>query len=370
MEGGAKHMDKSKKAVALILFILLLFVIVLYMSGLLGGGRNMSAHELRCVPGQKIMPFGDKLIYYDGQTIYCLSSSNQEMWSYDMGGGASFDTDGQRVVAWAGTSLHILDRNGRSSYSDSFANTIQFARISQKYVAFVTGTAENPQLIFKDLNGNQADQETQAFANSVILDIGFFDNGAHAWIISMDVGATVVTYRMHLIQVGLSNTGTVSLGEQITYKVLYADNLLNVINTHEILQYTYRGERRNSANRQIVYGWQLIDFNLSGDKLRTLFVPAFQTAGVQEMTELRVLEGNKNFRYTLPDTCVGAGIIGNRLFAISKDSLYRADLSAQRFQGLNLPSNIRDRVTGYLGQLDGGVALVVCGQRIFALTLP
>ena len=364
-------MDKTgKKTALLIALILTAGVLILYLTGLLGTGRGMTARELRCVVGQKIMPFGERLLYYDGQALYCLSAANEEVWGYDLGGGASFDTDGARVVAWAGSALHILNSSGRATYSDSFANTIQFARVGPKYVAFVVGANEKPQIIFKDLNGNQADEETQAFDNSVILDIGFFDDGRNAWIISMDVGATVVTYRMHLIQIGLSNTGTVSLGEEITYRVLYADGLLNVVNTHEMLQYTYRGERRNAGTRRIVYGWQLIDAALDASSLRTLFAPAFQFSGTSEITELRVLENDASLRYTLPDACVGAGLRGRELFAISRDALYRADINAQRFRALNLPGQVRDRVTGYLGQLDGGVALIACDQTVYALTLP
>ena len=88
------------------------------------------------------------------------------------------------------------------------------------------------------------------------------------------------------------------------------------------------------------------------------------------ITELRVLQGNRSYRYTLPDTSVGAAIRGSTLYAFSADSLYRADINAQRFTALKLPAPITQPVTGYIGKLTNGVALVNCGQDVFAVTLP
>jgi hypothetical protein len=67
---------------------------------------------------------------------------------------------------------------------------------------------------------------------------------------------------------------------------------------------------------------------------------------------------------------VGAGIRGNTIFAFSGDSLYRADVNAQRFTAIKLPAPIDQPVTGYVGRLTNGVALVSSGQDIYAVTLP
>ena len=106
-----------------------------------------------------------------------------------------------------------------------------------------------------------------------------------------------------------------------------------------------------------------------GMKQRISEMQQFLTEQTQNITELRVLSGNKkDSRYTLPDACVGAGIWDNTVFAFSGDVLYRADLSAQRFSALG--TTIEDTITGYIGLLSNGVALVSCGDEVWAVTLP
>ena len=66
--------------------------------------------------------------------------------------------------------------------------------------------------------------------------------------------------------------------------------------------------------------------------------------------------------------CVGAGIRNKKLYAFSSDSLYRADMNAQRFTALRLP--VDNAVTGYLGMTSDGTALLACGSEVWAVTIP
>ena len=55
-------------------------------------------------------------------------------------------------------------------------------------------------------------------------------------------------------------------------------------------------------------------------------------------------------------------------FAFSGDTFYRADIASQRFSAIKLP--IKETVTGYIGKLANGVALVTCDNDVYAFTLP
>ena len=65
---------------------------------------------------------------------------------------------------------------------------------------------------------------------------------------------------------------------------------------------------------------------------------------------------------------MGAGIRNKKLYAFSSDSLYRADMNAQRFTALRLP--VGNEVTGYLGMTSDGTALLACGSEVWAVTIP
>ena len=74
---------------------------------------------------------------------------------------------------------------------------------------------------------------------------------------------------------------------------------------------------------------------------------------------------------SLPSACVGAAIHSHKIYAFSHDTVYRADVSAQRFSALSLPAEMNGKtVTGYLGMLANGVALVHCDSDVYAVTLP
>ena len=367
MERGERG-NKLRFYVALA-FIFVFAVLILYVMGAFGGGpRSLTARKLRCVASQQVTPFGDKVLYYDNTTLFCLNANGTEQWKYALGLGARFTASDTTIAIWIGSHLHILDQSGRATYNDRLADPIQFAKPGRQYVAAVIGEGTNPTLVIKDNNGLAVDSETIAYADKMILDLGFFENGDYLWTTALDIyGITPMTI-LNIYRVGAMNTGEVDLGQEITYEVLYSGGNLYVVNTRDLNLYDYRGTR-DPFSKLLVYGWQLIDSATGSGDATMLFAPVLQTSNNQEITELRVLSGNKqDSRYTLPDSCVGAGIRDNRLFAISSDSIYRAEFKAQRFSALKLP--LKDPVTSYIGKLTNGSILVSCGNDVYLISMP
>ncbi|HHT08215.1 MAG: hypothetical protein ACOYI6_07655 [Christensenellales bacterium] len=349
--------------------IVLVAVLILYVLGVFGGGpRRLNVTKLRCVTTQQVTPFGDKVLYYDGTNLYCLNANGTEQWKYALGPGARFTASDSVVTAWAGSHLHILDRSGRASFNDRLPDPIQFAKAGRQYVAAVVGEGVSPTLLVKDVNGLAVDSESVAYGDKMILDMDFFENGNYLWTTSLDVYGISPVIVMNIYRVGAMNTGEVDLGEEITYKVVYAGDKLHVVNTKELNLYDYRGTR-DPFSKQLVYGWKLIDSNTAGNNAVLLFAPEMQTANEQQITELRVLTSNKrDSRYTLPNSCVGAGLKGNTIFAISADTLYQAELNAQRFSAIKLP--VKTAITGYIGKLSNGSSLVSSGLDVYLISLP
>ena len=172
---------------------------------------------------------------------------------------------------------------------------------------------------------------------------------------------------LNTYQVGKMDIAAVSLGEPITYSVIYSGDMLNVINTRQLRLYDFRGTQ-SAQDTVLVYGWELIDSVTTTGYPYLLFATVLQTDEAGAITELRLLHGKTDTRYSLPDTCVGAGIRNKKLYAFSSDSLYRADMNAQRFTALRLP--VDNAVTGYLGMTSDGTALLACGSEVWAVTIP
>ncbi len=363
-----QQLKKKKRQVMMIAAGVLMALILAFAFGLFGSGtRSMNYVKLRCVAEQDVTPFGDSVLYYDNTTLFCLSAKNTEKWKVSLGSNAGFSVGPNNVVAWVGRKLFILDKNGRSTYNDEMSDVIQFARVGSRYTAIVLGSNISPQLVILDMNGLLMDSETNAYADMLMLDVGFFGNGEYVWTTSMDVYGTVPSTIMHTFTVNDMNTGEVSLGEQIAYKIIYAGTKLHVISTRQLRLYDYRGTIDNNGT-VLVYGWQLVDDQVSGSNATLLFAPSRQTADMTALTELRVLSGKTDKRYTLPSACVGAAIYNKKVYAFAADAIYRADLSAQRFLALSMPMG--SEATGYLGMLSGGVALITCDSDVYAVTLP
>lgn len=248
---------------------------------------------------------------------------------------------------------------------------IQFARIGKKYAAVITGDDLKATLTVKDLQGTQVDAETEAFDGMLILDCGFYgSNNEYMWTLSYDIYNPAISTVMHTYQVGQMNTGEVNLGEHLAYKVIYADQMLNVFSTQQMYIYDYKGVQSVNDTR-LVYGWKYLD-HASPDRGATQFLlaPTAQTSAVQSITELRVFSSALDRRYTLPSSCVGAAIDAGRIYAFSENYLYAGQVNSQRFYAydMNLPDE--RLVTSFAGLTNNGYAIVISNSDVFSVSLP
>jgi hypothetical protein len=213
------------------------------------------------------------------------------------------------------------------------------------------------------------DMETDAYDYLMLLDVGFYGkNGEYMWTLALDVYGTAANTVLNTYEVGKMNTGSVALGEPITYAVLFENSVLRVINTRKMLSFNYRGIESTTAG-VLVYGWKLMGYEVPdrGDAL-ILFAPTSQTDSVFDIRELRLITGTDDRQYSLPDTCLGATVWNKNIYALSKDTLYRAATADNRFMSYELPMD-KD-ATRYIGTLQSGHILIACDNEVYVLTLP
>ncbi len=336
-----------------------------------GKGKEISLTSLPCYSNQSVTPFRDGLVYYDGVSIHHLASTGTIRWSFPAGSDIRFSVGPTHMAVWSGRQLFLVDRNGNATYNESLEGEVQFARVGERYAAVVVGADTEPKLIVKDLNGAQVDVEAEAYSGLLILDAGFFgDQGEYMWTLALDVFGTAPNTIMNTFQVGKMNTGAISLGEAMTYKVLYENARLRVFSTQQVYTYDYKCVQDTNAT-MLVYGWKLIDYEIP-DRGRAilLLAPTSQTSSEQLISELRVLEGDRDKRYTLPATCVGAYMHNGNIYAVSGDYVYRADTNSQRFFGYKIPGGTSGEITASYGITSDGKMLLASGESMYTLTLP
>ena len=336
-----------------------------------GKGKEISLVSLPCYANQSVTPFRDGLIYYDGASIHHLSSGGTIRWSFPAGTDIHFSVGPTHVAVWTGRQLYLVDRNGNSTYNESLEGEVQFARVGERYVAVAVGADTAPKLNIKDLNGGQVDVEADAYSGLMLLDAGFFgDRGEYLWTLALDVFGTAPNTVLNTYQVGKMNTGAVSLGESMTYKVLYENARLRVFSTQQVYTYDYKCVQDTNST-MLVYGWKLIDYEVpERGRAKLLLAPTSQTSSAQVISELRVLEGDRDKRYTLPAKCVGANIYSGNIYAVAANYVYRADTGSQRFFAYRIPGNINGDTTACYGITSDGKMLLASGESMYALTLP
>ena len=357
-------------------WIILVCVVVLVLLGVhfvnrFGGTREITSSVLPCYASQNVTPFGNSILYYDGANIHCLSSTGTIRWSFPAGDGVSFSVGPSHVAIWRGEQLFIVDSNGNSTYNEALGGTVQFARVGSRYAAAVVGEDTESTLYVKDLYGAQVDMETEAFSGKMIMDAGFYgDQGDYLWTLSLDMFGTAANTIMNTFQVGKMNTGEVSLGSRMIYKVLYENGRLRVFSTQQMMTFDYKCVQDTNASR-VVYGWKVIGSEVpERGSARILMAPTTQTSSSQTITELRMLEGDQDRRYTLPGECVGAAVHNGTVYAFSSDYLYRAVPGSQRFTGYRMPLPEGSRVTAFYGITKDGYAIVAVGDTVYSVSLP
>lgn len=335
-----------------------------------GKGKEIGVSRLPCYSNQSVTPFRDGLVYYDGASIHHLSSAGTIRWSFPAGSDINFYCGPTHMAMWSGRQLFLIDKNGNATYNESLEGEVQFARVGERYAAVVVGADTEPKLIVKDLNGAQVDVEADEYSGLMMLDAGFFgDQGEYMWTLALDVFGTAPNTVLNTFQVGKMNTGKISLGEAMTYKVLYENARLRVFSTQQVYTYDYRCSQDTNAT-MLVYGWKLIDYDIpERGRAKLLLAPTSQTSSAQVISELRVLEGDSDKRYTLPAKCVGAHIHNGNIYAVSGDYVYRADTGSQRFFAYRIPGDY-GAVTACYGITSDGKMLLASGESMFALTLP
>ena len=367
---GRRRKIQIRNWIILILIVITVFTVFRLLRGV-GQTNEISSTVMPCYARQDVTPFGDNVLYYDGASIHCLSGTGAIRWSYPVGSGATFYAQNNHLVAWVGSQLFIVDKNGRPTYNESMGEQIQFARVGENYAAVVVGDDTASTLVVKDLQGIQVDEETEAFSGMLLLDVGFYGTkGEYMWTLAIDVYGTAANTVMNTFQVGKMNTGEVSLGEPLTYKVLYDNGNLRVFTTQQMYTYDYKAVQ-DAEGTMLVYGWKLIDhYTPERGSISMLLAPTSQTGSSQSITELRVLSGTMDRRYTLPGACVGAAVQGKNIYAFSGSYLYRADVDSQRFYGYALPLPDGIRADGFLGLTTSGRALLTCGETVYSVSLP
>ena len=351
----------------------LVMIIALVLGYALGGtGREAIGRTTRigATLSQNIMPFGDNVIFYDGTTLHCMAAEGGNLWSYQIGTNADYDATQEKIVAWSGNDLYILNNRGRLIYNNKMTDTIQFASAGDEYVAAFVGEPDNGVVTVINSSGQIVDNVS--ISSQTLLDIGFFKSMTSSsaqetelmWVLGLDTTGTVISTELQTFQPGKLSTGKSSLGEHIAYKIYDTEGMLNVVTTRQIMHYNYRV--LEESNPTLIYGYTVEDIKKIGDVTYQLLIPAQESREGIHLSNVRLMFGGVDRVLHLPSECLAAALGTHSVYGFSQNAVYVCPFNQTSFIPYALPVNI----TAVLGMITDNRVVAASGSEIYVIELP
>ena len=351
----------------------LVMIIALVLGYALGGtGREAIGRTTRigATLSQNIMPFGDNVIFYDGTTLHCMAAEGGNLWSYQIGTNADYDATQEKIVAWSGNDLYILNNRGRLIYNNKMTDTIQFASAGDEYVAAFVGEPDNGVVTVINSSGQIVDNVS--ISSQTLLDIGFFKSMTSSsaqetelmWVLGLDTTGTVISTELQTFQPGKLSTGKSSLCEHIAYKIYDTEGMLNVVTTRQIMHYNYRV--LEESNPTLIYGYTVEDIKKIGDVTYQLLIPAQESREGIHLSNVRLMFGGVDRVLHLPSECLAAALGTHSVYGFSQNAVYVCPFNQTSFIPYALPVNI----TAVLGMITDNRVVAASGSEIYVIELP
>ena len=375
---GMNDRKKKKKPMPqrlrmlLALAVLAAVIILAVFYALSSTGRESVGRVTRigATLSQNVTPFGDSVIFYDGTTLHCMAATGGNEWSYQIGTNADYDATKERIVAWSGNDLYILNSRGRLIYNNKMSDTIQFASAGSSYVAAFVGEPDNGVVSVINEAGQIVDNVT--ISNQTLLDIGFFNAVTSSsaqetelmWVLGLDTTGTVISTELQTFQPGKLSTGKSSLGEHIAYKVYSIDGSLEVVTTRQIMHYNYRV--LEESNPTLIYGYTVEDVQQVGGMTYQLLIPAQESREGVRINNVRLMYGNVDRVLHLPSECLAAALGTHSVYGFASNAVYVCRFGETTFAAHALPIT----VTAVLGMISDNRVIVASGSEIYVVELP
>ena len=337
-----------------------------------GTGRDSVGKVTRigATLSQNVTPFGDSVIFYDGTTLHCMAAEGGNEWSYQIGTNADYDATQERIVAWSGNDLYILNSRGRLIYNNKMSDEIQFASAGSEYVAVFVGEADNGVISVINEAGQIVDNVT--ISNQTLLDIGFFKTITSSsaqeqelmWVLGLDTTGTVISTELQTFQPGKLSTGKSSLGEHIAYKVYSVNGSLEIVTTRQIMHYNYRV--LEESNPTLIYGYTVEEVKQNNGITYQLLIPAQESREGVRINNVRLMHGSVDRVLHLPSECLAAALGTHSVYGFGPNAVYVCRYGETNFTAHALPIH----VTGVLGMITDNRAVIASGSEIYVVELP
>ncbi len=333
MEVRRRRKAKNKRKTVLRLFFLfgiLLLILAGVVAGILLLGNSMSAQasltQLPFSPQDNAIFTGQGFLYIKDGTLYYTDLSNEHN-DYHAPVTA---TD---VKLAASKEIHALYNSAalkivNATYPVEFTGTLLYVTCGSTTVAALktdnTG-AETIQVF--DKTGTQKDQLT--FPGQFIVDYGFYTAGneyLYVLTMSLDSGTPLSTITIYDMT-RAATSGVMQVQNQLIEHIYFTSSGIYAVGTNQLIRYSLEGNRE--SYREMLYGWEVMDFESSGNPLFLLRPRSTDKPGTVKLLTVKDADvaGTTQRLFQLPAGTVDAFVMGGRVVAVTTSgyTVYSAD---------------------------------------------
>lgn len=329
-------------------------------------GQTTKPVRINATPTDNIQPFGDTVLFYDGATLHCVNTNGTTKWQYSLGIDGDYYCTDTLIIAWSGNQIHVLNRDGKPTYTNRLDLPIRFARIGETYAAICVGEERSSKIIAMTHNGVVLEEIQSDFDGLYVLDMGFFNKGQLMWVLGLDVSSNAPISRIRAYEPGKRSGGIAESPDELIYRVYPQGNNLMVVDTSRIRTYDYRLTEQTDLSSILVYGWQVRQVLLNGRNTHVLLQQMPQSGSQSTFSELRVVTNYDMQSYRLLTPCFAGALTEKGVYGIGANVIYYAPYGTNTFKAH--PLNYQ--LSGYLCTLKGGYGVMVSGNDVFIMQLP
>ncbi len=325
MEVKRRRKAKNKRRTVLRL-LFLSGISLLILAGIVAGvlllGDSMSSQaaltQLPFTPQDKAHFTGQGFLYIKDGTLYYKDLSNEKN-DYNA---AVTATD----VKLAGSgAIHALYNSAalkivNASYPVEFTGTLLYVTCGSTTVAALktdNSGAETIQVF--DKTGAQKDQLT--FPGQFIVDYGFYTAGneyLYVVTMSLDSGTPLSTITIYDMT-RAATSGVMQVQNQLIEHIYFTSSGIYAVGTNQLIRYSLEGNRE--SYREMIYGWEVMDFEASGNPLFLLRPRNSDKPGTVKLMTVKDADvaGTTQRLLQLPAGTVDAFLMGGRIVAVTTD---------------------------------------------------
>ena len=347
-------------AVVTVLILAIVFVPRLFSQS--GDPKRLNAH-----PTDNIQAFGEDVLIYDGVVLSCIGTNGTAKWQVNIGTDGDYYTKGSMIVAWSGTRLQVINKNGQFTFNDHMDGTVLFARVGDGGVAVCMGDELNSVVRVMTHTGTVL-ETINTFEDLYVLDIGFFTaSGNLMWVLTLDINGNSPISKLATYDPGKMSTGAVELQDELVYGIYVHNSNLMVVDTTRIRTYNYKCVEQTDISSILVYGWQVRQDRAIGRNTYVLLEQLPGSTSSDTFTEVRLITNYDTQSYRTPVACFASGISDKGVYAFDRQVVYFAPFGSKAFtKSMPIPYPVTD----FVCMLEKSRAVIVSGSDVYMITLP